>query len=103
MVKVCTQSLIALAKIRELVPDATTNIHANMWDRFWENFKMLCCKDILICIGNALGMPDNMSPLELSLKNLKLVCLGMPNYTVTPKKTDFYMKELWSTVKGGTH
>lgn len=70
-------------------------------DTFLGDFDMLRRKGTLVCVGNASGAPDPVSPLKLSAKNLKLVRPSMPNYIVTPEEADHYAKELWAAVKSG--
>ncbi|GJE89485.1 quinone oxidoreductase [Phanerochaete sordida] len=70
-------------------------------DTFLSNFEMLRRKGTLVCVGNASGPPDPVSPLKLSAKNLKLVRPSMPNYIVKPEETDHYAKELWDVVRSG--
>ena len=62
---------------------------------------MLRRKGTLVLVGNASGVPDPVSPLKLSAKNLKLLRPSLPNYLVTPEETDHYAKQLWVAVKSG--
>lgn len=41
-------------------------------DTFLANFELLRRKGTLVCVGNASGAPDPISPLKLAAKNLKL-------------------------------
>ncbi|GJE89486.1 quinone oxidoreductase [Phanerochaete sordida] len=70
-------------------------------DTFEGDFEMLRRKGTLVLVGNASGVPDPLSPLKLSAKNLKLLRPSLPNYLVTPEETDYYADQLWGAVTSG--